>query len=104
MASFSPTIGKFGDVTSRQKPWTRWYKRHKLALFSVVGCIILLAGAGLGWWLWQGRYQPASGGVLEEGIVGSPQYLNPLYSSLNPVDTELTPLIFRGLLTYDSNQ
>ncbi len=104
MASFSPTIGKFGDVTSRQKPWTRWYKKHKLALYSTIAVVIISATAAGGWWVWQAQQQPAAGGVLEEGIVGQPQRLNPLYSNLNPVDAEITPLIFRGLLKYDQNQ
>lgn len=43
---------------------------------------------------------PASGGQLVEGIVGQPQYLNPLLSQRNPVDQHLTDLIFDGLVRY----
>ena len=43
----------------------------------------------------------ASGGQVVEGIVGQPQYLNPLLSSQNPVDTHLSDLIFDGLVRYD---
>ncbi|MEM7111841.1 MAG: peptide ABC transporter substrate-binding protein [Chloroflexota bacterium] len=40
---------------------------------------------------------PAAGGVFAEGIVGAPQYLNPLLSDPNPVDRELVRLLFDGL-------
>ena len=44
---------------------------------------------------------PAAGGVFAEGVVGLPQYLNPLLSDANPVDRQLSSLIFDGLTTYD---
>ena len=47
---------------------------------------------------------PASGGVFAEGIVGSPQYLNPLLADGNPVDRELTSLIFDGLTRYEKGE
>jgi peptide/nickel transport system substrate-binding protein len=47
---------------------------------------------------------PASGGVFAEGMVGSPQYLNPLLADNNPVDREITGLIFDGLTRYEKGQ
>ena len=44
---------------------------------------------------------PSAGGVFAEGIVGLPQYLNPLLSDSNPVDRQLSSLIFDGLTAYD---
>src|SRR5690606_7578481 len=38
---------------------------------------------------------------MTEGVVGAPRYLNPLLSDDNPVDRELTSLLFDGLLQYD---
>lgn len=43
---------------------------------------------------------PAGGGSLAEGLVGAPQYINPLLSDANPVDRELVSLIFDGLTRY----
>ncbi len=41
---------------------------------------------------------PASGVVTyREGVVGTVQRLNPLYANLNPVDQDITSLIFEGL-------
>lgn len=35
--------------------------------------------------------------IYREGLVGGPQYLNPLLASRNPVDQDITALIFEGL-------
>ncbi|MDX1663766.1 MAG: ABC transporter substrate-binding protein [Candidatus Promineifilaceae bacterium] len=45
---------------------------------------------------------PAAGGRLVEGVVGAPRHLNPLLSDPNPVDRELTSLIFDGLTRMDA--
>jgi hypothetical protein len=44
---------------------------------------------------------PASGWTLVEGVVGRPQYVNPLLAAANPVDEMLADLIFDGLTRYD---
>lgn len=45
---------------------------------------------------------PTSGGKYIEGIIGSPRFLNPIYSSANDVDRDITSLLFSGLMKYDS--
>jgi len=47
----------------------------------------------------QTAVQPESDGIVtfREGVVGQVQRLNPLYASLNPVDADITSLIFEGL-------
>ena len=45
---------------------------------------------------------PASAGTIvehREGVVGQVQRLNPFFANLNPVDADLTRLIFEGLVT-----
>ena len=37
------------------------------------------------------------GGTYVEGLVGYPQYINPLFSDLNDVDRDLCALVFEGL-------
>ncbi len=44
---------------------------------------------------------PAAGNSYEEGLVGNPQYINPLYASLNDADADLEKLIFSRLFTKD---
>jgi len=45
---------------------------------------------------------PSFGGEYTEGLVGSPQYINPLHAPLNTVDASLARLIYSSLLTRDS--
>jgi peptide/nickel transport system substrate-binding protein len=46
------------------------------------------------------EHVPSPGGKLAEGIIGQPQFLNPLLDDANPVDSELADLIFDGLTRY----
>jgi len=46
---------------------------------------------------------PTVGGRYVEAVVGSPQYVNPIFASTNDVDTDITRLVFSGLLRYDEN-
>ena len=45
---------------------------------------------------------PDVGGTYVEGVVGSPQLINPLYSSISDVDADISRLVFGGLMTYDT--
>jgi len=47
------------------------------------------------------KIEPAFGGIYVEGMVGQPQFINPIYSSANDVDRDLVQLIFSGLIEYD---
>lgn len=46
--------------------------------------------------------RPAVGGILREGAVGEPRFLNPLYAS-GDADRDLVALIFSGLIRYGSS-
>ena len=48
-------------------------------------------------------YIPSSGGTLIEGVVGWPEYLNPILSFSNPVDRDICALVFEGLTRYDEH-
>lgn len=47
--------------------------------------------------------QPAFGGTYAEGVVGQPQFLNPIYSQASDVDRDLVELLFAGLMKYDKD-
>jgi peptide/nickel transport system substrate-binding protein len=47
---------------------------------------------------------PKQGGEYTEGLVGAPQYVNPIFASNSDVDQDISSLIFNGLLKYDQNQ
>ncbi|MBI2953985.1 MAG: hypothetical protein HYY30_06710 [Chloroflexi bacterium] len=46
---------------------------------------------------------PAQGGTYVEGLVGQPKYLNPILSPLNPVDEDISSLVFSGLTKTSDN-
>lgn len=45
---------------------------------------------------------PAKGGSIREGIMGSPHFINPVFSDASDADRDLVQLIFSGLFTYDA--
>ena len=47
---------------------------------------------------------PTTGGDYTEGALGSPQLINPVFSSLNEVDQDLVNLVYTGLMRYDKNR
>lgn len=46
---------------------------------------------------------PSSGGEYVEGLVGNPQYINPILAQTNDVDMDLSSLIFSGLFKHNEN-
>ena len=47
---------------------------------------------------------PAYGGTYSEGLIGSPRFINPILAQTNDVDTDLSKLIFSGLMKYDKDK
>lgn len=45
---------------------------------------------------------PANGGILREGVVGQPRFINPVYAASNDPDRDLTNLIYSGLFKYNA--
>ena len=73
--------------------------------------IVVLAMAAIVAVLWGQRAEeprviespePAVGGVFYEGVVGSLMRLNPQLAEFNPVDQDVTGLLFNGLIRFDS--
>ena len=48
-------------------------------------------------------YYPKPGGEYIEGLVGFPNYINPLLCQTNDVDADISRLVFSGLLKYDKD-
>lgn len=70
----------------------------RLCLFV---CILGVAWLLGGWFMTHRSQMPAVGGKYVEGMVGSPQYINPIFASRSDVDSDLTKLMFTGLMRYD---
>ena len=45
---------------------------------------------------------PAQGGEWTEGMIGYPQHINPLLLQANDVDSDLSRLVYAGLMRYDT--
>ncbi|MDP2692548.1 MAG: ABC transporter substrate-binding protein [bacterium] len=50
------------------------------------------------------REVPAVGGRYTEAVVGAPSLINPIFASINDVDTDLSKLVFSGLMKYNKEQ
>ena len=46
---------------------------------------------------------PDNGGIIREGVVGQPRFINPVYAASNDPDRDLVNLIFSGLFKYAIN-
>ncbi|MDD2807413.1 MAG: ABC transporter substrate-binding protein [Patescibacteria group bacterium] len=46
---------------------------------------------------------PSVGGEVTTGLVGAPQYINPILSQTNDVDSDISRLVFSGLLRYNQD-
>lgn len=46
---------------------------------------------------------PALGGMFNEGVVGQPRFINPIYGETNDTDRSIIDLVFSGLMTYDKD-
>jgi len=66
----------------------------------VVGILVLAGLMGYLALSFTTRYVPAPGGAYIEGIVGQPQYLNPLLCAFNDADRDICSLVFNGLIKF----
>lgn len=79
---------------------------NKKERYFIIGFLILAITSLFGWIILH-KIQttviaPNFGGSFSEGIVGNPQYLNPVLSQTNDSDRDATELIFSGLTQYNS--
>ncbi|MCK5211637.1 hypothetical protein KAJ89_02960 [Candidatus Parcubacteria bacterium] len=61
--------------------------------------VIFLSIVSLGVYFYFNNLQvvPVAGGVYSEGLIGSPKYINPLYSTVSDVDNDLSQLVYSSL-------
>ncbi len=72
------------------------------------GAIVVLILSILGWggtYVVSHRVEiPAVGGQYTEGLIGEPQFINPLYAIQSDVDQDLASLIYSGLMRWDPEE
>ena len=77
-------------------------RREKLAaLFAFSLFLVSFGTLAQGLYLANTQEVPAIGGLLEEHVVGSPRFLNPVYADVNDADRDLIQFLFSGLLEYN---
>ncbi|MFC1976575.1 ABC transporter substrate-binding protein, partial [Chloroflexota bacterium] len=75
---------------------TRWQ-----AILTITGIAMTMAFLGFLAFSRTTITVPDVSGTYTEGIAGTPQYINPLLAHYNPVDQDLSALIFNGLTRPD---
>jgi peptide/nickel transport system substrate-binding protein len=91
-----------------KKQWLHFFnvleKKEKIAfgilLTLVISSLIFLVSS---FYIKNTNVVPADYGRIREGVLGQPQFINPLYAPLSDIDKDLTELIFSSLMTYDNN-
>ncbi len=80
-------------------------QRLRLVLWLSVG-VLVIASALLGgrWYYRSTELVPQYGGSYTEGVVGLPQYINPILAPLSDVDSDIAKLVFSSMFRYDDNQ
>lgn len=72
-----------------------------IAFVSIFSSIIYIAFATIPDYIHE---KPAYGGKYTEGVVGQPQFLNPILAPASDSDLDITKLVYSSLLKYDENQ
>ncbi len=76
-------------------------KQEKIqALVAIIILVFSLAGITWQWWLRNSAVAPSFGGSYTEGLVGSPNFINPILAT-SDVDRDLVKLVFSGLVKID---
>lgn len=78
-------------------------KEIQIFKISFVVLVISLVFLGIKFYFTNLQTVPVEGGNYTEGLIGAPQYINPLYSSFSDVDSDISSLIFSSLLERDKD-
>jgi len=74
-------------------------KKEKIALSAAAGILLIaLIGIGSAYYFEHRIFVPKNGGEYTEGLIGAPQFINPIYSPSNDVDADLVRLVYSGLM------
>jgi len=78
-------------------------KERYFILGLLILAIISLITWGVSYRLSHTILIPSYGGSYKEGLIGSPQYINPILCQTYDTDQDISELIFSGLMKYDSH-
>ncbi len=78
-------------------------KEKNIFLFLAIISFVSLSAWGISFYFRATTLVPAVSGKLIEGVIGQPRFINPVLSSANDADRDLTELVFAGLMKYAPN-
>jgi len=77
-------------------------KKEKIIFLCFFSCFILsFIFLGSHFYFYNTEIKPSKGGIITEGLVGQPRFINPVLASTD-VDRNLMEIVFAGLMKYDS--
>ncbi|NQV90387.1 peptide ABC transporter substrate-binding protein [Candidatus Uhrbacteria bacterium] len=80
-------------------------RTEKRVVFGSLGLIVLSLGIiGVSYISSHRIIIPAIGGEYTEGLIGEPQFLNPLYAISSDVDQDIVSLVYSGLVRWDQQE
>jgi ABC-type transport system substrate-binding protein len=100
----SLSVGKWPT----KKQWLQFFKvlkkKEKIALgilFSAFALSLIFLVSSF--YIKNTNVVPADYGRIKEGVLGQPQFINPLYAPLSDIDRDISELVFSSLMAYDNN-
>lgn len=95
--------GKRFPTLNQWRELPRFLTQQEKRTAKIALALVLLSSITLGAHLWMSQHtaKPTIGGSYTEGALGIPQYINPLYATGSDVESDLTRLVFSGLVRYD---
>ncbi|PIS05170.1 MAG: hypothetical protein COT81_02410 [Candidatus Buchananbacteria bacterium CG10_big_fil_rev_8_21_14_0_10_42_9] len=93
-----PNFQQLKEIKKFLSPQELWATKLLLAA-------ITLSTVWLGTQLYQDNVTkvPMAGGTYVEALIGAPKFINPLLAQTNDVDTDISRLVFSGLLKFDAD-
>ncbi|MBI2415973.1 MAG: hypothetical protein HYV33_04940 [Candidatus Kerfeldbacteria bacterium] len=80
------------------------FRERLLVGIATTGFIVSALSLGIVYYYASTTAQPTQGGTYTEGVVGQPQYINPILAQANDVDLDLSRLLFSRLFSRTGNQ
>ena len=87
----------FISVIARMRQ-IRTQRMVAIAGLALVGALLYSQSLGL-----VVSFSPAPGGTFVEGVIGTPQELNPLLFSIKTADSDISRLVYAGMMRVESN-
>lgn len=102
---FSPTAKRKIPTWAQMKYLPRlWSPRDKTIVNLALAVFVISFAIAAVHFVWRNtELVPDYGGTYTEGLVGAPQYINPILAPSNDVDQDISRLVYSRLFTYNSS-